>query len=128
VGNPASQPTLDRISQTLRAAAVDENGRERLERGRLDEELKGVGFGSLTAVKPAARPRTHELKRARERVKELRAAARAALRDAREAEDGADRAAREAETARDRARELRTEAERAATELSKAEEEVERLR
>jgi len=127
-GNAASQPTLDRISQTLRAAAVDETGREQLARGRLEEELKGVGFGSLTAVKPAARPRKDELKRARERVNELRAAARSAGRDAREAEAEADRAAREAESARERARDLRAEAERAATALSDAEAEAERLR
>ena len=127
-GNAATQPTLDRISQTLRAAAVDETGREQLARGRLEEELKGVGFGSLTAVKPAARPRKDELKRARERVNELRAAARSAGRDAREAEAEADRVAREAESARERARDLRAEAERAATALSDAEEEAERLR
>ena len=127
-GNAASPATLDRISQTLRAAAVDETGREQLARGRLDEDLTGVGFGSLTAVKPAARPRTDELKRARERVKELRAAARAALREAREAETEADRVARAADSARERARELRDEAERAATELSDAESEAERLR
>ena len=127
-GNAATQQTLDRISQTLRAAAVDETGREQLARGRLDEELKGIGFGSLTAVKPAARPRTDELKQARERVKELRATARTLGREARDAEMEAERAAREAERARGKAEEARVAAERAATEVAEAEAEVERLR
>jgi hypothetical protein len=127
-GNAATQATLDRISQTLRAAAVDETAREHLARGRLEDELKGVGFGSLSAVRPAARPRTDELKRARERVKELRAAAHAAGRAARDAEAEADRAAREATATRERAQALRADAERAATELNEAEAEAERLR
>src|SRR5215212_10728845 len=127
-GNAATQATLDRISQTLRAAAVDETAREQLARGRLEDELKGVGFGSLSAVKPAARPRTDELKRARERVKELREAARAAGRAARDAEAEAERVARDAAATRERAQALRANAERAATELSEAEAEAERLR
>jgi hypothetical protein len=120
-GHAASQTTLDRVSQTMRAAAVDEVGRELLARGRFDEELKGVGFGTLTAVKPAARPRTDELRAARERVKALRAEARRLASEAREAETEAARAERDAERARERAQAKREEADVAATKLADAE-------
>jgi hypothetical protein len=121
-GHAASPATLDRVSQTLRTGAVDERGRELLTRGRFDEELKGVGFGTLTAVEPAAaRPRTDELKAARERVKELRAEARRLAAEAREAETEAARLARDAEHARERAQAKREEADAAATKLADAE-------
>jgi hypothetical protein len=121
-GHAASPATLDRVSQTLRAAAVDEQARELLTRGRFDEELKGVGFGTLTAVKPAAaRPRTDELKAARDRVKELRVEARRLASEARETETEAARAERDAASARERAQAKREEAEAAATKLADAE-------
>jgi hypothetical protein len=121
-GHAASPGTLDRVSQTLRAAAVDEQARELLTRGRFDEELKGVGFGTLTAVKPvAARPRTDELKAARDRVKELRAEARRLSAEARDAATEAARAERDATSARERAQAKREEAEAAATKLADAE-------
>jgi hypothetical protein len=121
-GHAASQATLDRVSQTLRTAAVDETGRELLARGRFDEELKGAGFGTLTAVTPvAARPRTDELKAARERVKGLRAEARRLAAEARDAETEAARAERDAERARERAQAKREEADAAATKLADAE-------
>jgi hypothetical protein len=118
----ATQQTLDRVSQTLRAAAVDPQARPLLERGRIDEELTGAGFGSLTAVQPRARPRTDELKAERERVKELRARARELAREAREAETEADRLGREAARAREAADAKRAEADKVATELADAEE------
>ena len=127
-GHAASPATLDRVSQTLRAGAVDERGRELLTRGRFDEELKGVGFGTLTAVEPAARPRTDELKAARERVKELRAEARRLAAEAREAETEAARLERDAEHARERAQSKREEADAAATKLADAEAALSRRR
>jgi hypothetical protein len=120
-GHAASPATLDRVSQTLRTGAVDERGRELLTRGRFDEELKGVGFGTLTAVEPAARPRTDDLKAARERVKELRAEARRLAAEAREAETEAMRLERDAERAREHAQAKREEADAAATKLADAE-------
>ena len=49
---------LDRLGQTLRAAAIDETGpRACSKRGRLTEELKAVGFGPLEAVAAARAPR-----------------------------------------------------------------------
>jgi hypothetical protein len=121
-GHAASPATIDRVSQTLRAAAVDDVGRELLARGRFDEELKSAGFGTLTAVQPAAaRPRADELKAARERVKTLRAEARRLAAEARDAETDAARAEREAERAREQARAKREEADAAATRLADAE-------
>jgi hypothetical protein len=127
-GHAASQATLDRVSQTLRAAAVDETARELLERGRFEEELRGVGFGSLAAVQPAPRPRTDELRAAREHAKELRAEARRLAKEARDAEAEAERLEHEAARAREEAEAKRVEAERAATELAEAEAALERRR
>jgi hypothetical protein len=120
-GNAATPATLDRISQTLRTAATDDDGRELLARGRLDEELSGAGFGSLTAVKPVPRPRTDERKAARERVNALRAEARRLGKEARDAEGEADRLEREAGEARAAAREKREAADEVATQLADAE-------
>jgi hypothetical protein len=126
LGARATPHLLDRLSQTLRAAAVDPDARALLERGRLTEEVEAVGFGPLEAVTPVRR-RTDEVARAaRERVKDLRAEAK---RLAAEAAD-ADRAAREAERAaailRREADERHAEAERAATALAEAEESLRR--
>jgi hypothetical protein len=136
-GNAATQPTLERLSQTLRAAAVDDAGRGLLAHGRLDEELKGIGFGTLSAVSPAAarrppRPRHDELKHAREqardRVTALRSDARRLAKEARAAEADAARAEREAERARSEAAAHREHAERVETELAEAEAELDRLK
>jgi hypothetical protein len=124
VGHPATQPVLDRISQTLRAAAVDESSRAQLEHGRLLEEVAGGGFGSLVAVRPVPRPRTDELREARERVKELRGKAKALAREAREADAAASRAERDAERAREQAQAKNEEAARVATVLAEAEAEL----
>ncbi|MFL5927104.1 MAG: hypothetical protein ACJ77E_09225 [Gaiellaceae bacterium] len=120
----ATPALLDKLAQTLRAAAVDESSRGLLERGRLSEEVKAVGFGPLESVKPAKR-RTDELARAaRERVNALRGEARRLASEARDAERAADEAARTADRLRAEAREKREAADRAATELAAAEEAV----
>jgi hypothetical protein len=121
-GPRATPQLLDRLSQTLRTAAVDPEARTLLERGRLTEELKGVGFGGLEAVKPARR-RTDELARAaRERVKEMRAEAKRLAKEAADADRVAREAERTAETLRHDADERTAAAEQAATELAAAEE------
>jgi hypothetical protein len=120
-GNAATTATLDRVSRTLRTAAVDDAGRELLLRGRLDEELSMTGFGSLAGVRPARRPGTEERKAARERVNTLRAEARRLAKEAREAETEATRVERAAEDARAQADEKRREADAAATALAEAE-------
>ena len=122
LGDRASAATLDRVSQTLRAAAIDEAARPAL------EEVSGVGFGPLVAVRPQARPRIDELREARERIKELRAEARRLAREAREAEENAERAGREAERLREEAEGKRAAADEAATALAQAEETIGRRR
>ncbi len=122
LGDRATASVLDRLGQTLRAAAVDDLGRQLLERGRLTEPLAAVGFGPLEAVRPAARRRGDEIARAaRDRVTALRATARTLAAQARDAEE----AAREAEAAAailgEEAEQRRVEADRAARELDEAE-------
>jgi hypothetical protein len=122
LGNRATPPLLDRLGQTLRAASVDDEGRKLLERGRLTEELKAVGFGPLEAVKPARRRGDEVARAARERVAALRVEARALTVEARAAEEAAQQAAQAAELLVDEARQKRADAERAAAELAEAEE------
>ena len=113
LSNPAA---LDRLAQTLRAAAVDPSARPLLERGRLTEELSAVGFGPLEAVapKPARRSDDEVRRAARERVNQLRAETRRLDSEAREAESAAAALADEAGA-------KRAEADRAASELAEAE-------
>lgn len=122
LGAKATPALLDRLSQTLRAAAVDDEGRALLERGRLTEELKAVGFGPLEAVKPPKRRGDEVARAARERVTALRAEARRLTAAARDAERAADDAASAAEILREEAAQKRAEADEAAAELAEAEE------
>jgi hypothetical protein len=128
LGNRASASLLDRLGQTLRAAAVDDVGRALLERGRLTEELKAVGFGPLEAVKPARRRGDEVARAARERVSALRAEARVLDAEARAAEEAAQQARRAAELLAEESEQKRVEAERAATGLAEAEAELQTRR
>ena len=115
-GHSASVQTQNRISDTLRAAAVDDEGRELLAAGRLTKELEpGGGFDLLAAMAPAVAARAQERKgrdeqerkrdeererrrlvqEASRRVSDRRTEARAAEKEARAAEAAA-RKAREA--------------------------------
>jgi hypothetical protein len=122
LGERASPSLLDRLGQTLRAAAVDEVGRLLLERGRRTEELKAVGFGALEAVKPARRRSDEVGRAARERVTALRAEARALAAEARAADAAASQSRRAAELLAEEAAQKRADADRAASELAEAEE------
>jgi hypothetical protein len=117
----ATPPLLERLSQTLRAAAIDESSRTLLQRGRLTEELKSAGFGPLEAVAPSRRRGDEVARAARERVTTLRSEARRLTSEARAAEQAAADAARAAEILSDDAAEKRREAEQAAAELAEAE-------
>jgi len=46
-GHPASDESLQKVSDTLRAAALDEDVREQLAHGRLAKEASAAGFGPL---------------------------------------------------------------------------------
>jgi hypothetical protein len=106
VGRPASSAVIERIAGSLRAAAIDEQGRSVLKAGRLTGELEPAGFEALEGLRiPARRQskspdsgrRKHDLA---QKVRELERAVREAERDA----DRAEAAAVEARRAADRAR------------------------
>jgi len=121
LGTRATPALLDRLGQTLRAAAVDDEARVLLERGRLTDELKAVGFGPLEAVKPPRRRSDEVGRAARERVTALRAEARRLDGEAHDAELAAEQARQASAVLLAEAEQKRAEAERAATELSAAE-------
>jgi hypothetical protein len=125
-GRPATDATLERISTTLSAAAIDESVREALKAGRLDRELEPLGFDALAGMQVAPRParatdttvadrRKQEADERRRR--ERRARVHDLERDAREAERAADRAEADARKKREAADAARTAADRAASEL-----------
>ena len=129
----ASAATLNQIAESLRAAAISEDGREVLARGRFVQPMSSQGFeviGELAATAPPpARPDRRaaaraEQKRAKDALKEAKEQLRAAEHEAREAEREAERLTREAERARHRADEARAEVEAAASRVAEAEERV----
>lgn len=122
LGERSSATVLDRLGQTLRAAAVDDAGRALLERGRLTEELKAVGFGPLEAVRPARRRDDEVARAARDRVSALREQARALAAETRAADEAAEQARQAAEALAEEAAQKRADAGRAAKELAEAEE------
>ena len=93
--------TLQKLEQTLRAAAVDAEARELLERGRLTKELAPSGFGFAGMPAPPRRRSSSAAKKTKDEAAERRkrelAEARAALQ---EAQKRARAAEREAEKAR----------------------------
>ena len=127
-GTRATPTLLNRLAQTLRAAAVDDQGRLLLERGRLTEELKAVGFGPLEAVKQPRRRGDEVARAARERVSVLRAEARRLAAEAREADMAAGQAERARTILVEEAGEKRAAAELAAGELATAEDELRKRR
>jgi hypothetical protein len=107
-GQELSAATLERVADTLHAAALDDEAREQVVEGRLVRELRHVGLGGgLGLVAPAraaqpARPRTSGAKADREAAKDPRAAKAAAA--ARREQEAARKQARANE--RDAAREV----------------------
>jgi hypothetical protein len=121
LGDRATSQVLDRLSQTLRGAAVDPAVAASLAAGRLVEELHPVGFGPLEAVAPRRRRESPQAQAAeRERLKQLRAEARRLAAEAVRAAQAADEAEREAARLRREADMLEREAERAASALADA--------
>ncbi len=121
-GDRATSALLDKLSQTLRAAAIAPTARLLLERGRLTEELNAIGFGPLEAVKPAARRGDEVGRAARERVSALRAEARRLTAEAQEADHEVHEADHALQVLREEATQKRADAERVAIELAEAEE------
>lgn len=67
-GHPTSEATLERVSETLHAAVVDESLGRRVREGRLDKEEQATGFGfdnlpAAPAAKPVARATRNRTRR-----------------------------------------------------------------
>jgi len=117
-----SATVLERVGETLHAAALDGEARERVQQGRLEHELRHVGLGMgagdavATDTAPAPAPAKAD-KRAQERATRRRAAARqaaeAAEADARRQAERAAKALGAAERKRSRAAEALERAEAA---------------
>jgi hypothetical protein len=122
LGERATATLLDRLGQTLRAAAVDDEARMLLERGRLTDELNAVGFGPLEAVRPTRRRSDEVGRAARERVTALRAEARRLAGEAEDAELAAEQAERAHAILIEEAGQKQAQAQQAASELAEAEE------
>ena len=130
-GRSANSTVLDKISSTLRAAAVDEAGRSALRTGRLTGEVKSSGFDVFAglelpakASRRSAKPSDDELSERRRQKsereskrRELEEQARELAARAKEEAETAERAEREAVEARKTADKSRREAEGAAAKL-----------
>jgi hypothetical protein len=101
-GHALAQTKLEQVSETLHAAAIDEEARQQVREGCLERELRHVGLGSLGAADAGSR-RREAPRRARDRVAERRKAARQAEAAARRAAELADRTLRSAQQRRDSA-------------------------
>lgn len=137
-GHELSQTTLDRVADTLHAAAVDEDVRSQVKEGCLQKELRHAGLGGAGAVfgtAPAATPgkragrgrasSSTETEPAPERSKGSDRQRVRRLEAARKAESQARRAAQRAERELKQAQERR---DRAAAALSDADDELNRVR
>jgi hypothetical protein len=143
-GHELSETVVERVADTLHAAALDEGLREQVREGRLERELRHVGLGlgesPAPAAQPAVRPKREAAARAPAKARAEatagteprpsaaeRAAARAAEQERVAAERaGQERVQRERDEARKAARTAqsaaRRRAERAARALANAQE------
>jgi G:T/U-mismatch repair DNA glycosylase len=121
-----------RIADTLRAAAVDESGRELLQRGRLSDELEASGFGSFAGMELPARskaqvktekapPSPAVQRRREEKLRKLRERVTKAKREAAKAERAATRAEASLAEARHRVAQANESVRRAEVELGQGE-------
>jgi hypothetical protein len=134
------ETALNRVMQTLQAAAVSAEGRELLARGRFSGDLEATGFELLAplagqtasgrkrperkqpAGKTPARPRKRkQVETARTEVREARSSARGAEKELREAEREADRVRRDLARAEEKVEKRQAAAAEARTALERAE-------
>jgi hypothetical protein len=106
-GHELSPAIIERVADTLNAAALEDGAREQVRHGRLERELRHVGLGAaglpvLVAASPAKPPTTKPKPPAPE-LAAARKAARAAEADARRSAERAERALEVARRNRDRA-------------------------
>ena len=118
----SSETTLSRITGTLQAAAISDEGRELLARGRMTGDLEATGFDLLAPLAGGTRKRKRaapkkpapgkpqaerkRLEQARGRLREAQAAAKAAETKLRAAERDAAKASRDLEQAEKQLRDL----------------------
>jgi hypothetical protein len=123
----ASSSALGQIEQSLRAAAVSEDGRELLARGRFVKPLEaGLGFDAVAALAGDVKPRPRVSKADdRRRAQDALREARSALRDA---EASARDSVREVERLRAELRRAETAADEAQARVDAADRKVERAR
>ena len=133
------QGVLERVTGSLRAGSVSDEGRQLLKRGRLAEELQPPGFEALAGLAAPSGDRRRRqvsaqrgerrkaIAEARRRVKALRADEQELGKAAAAAERQAERAEREAAVLRETAERARAEVERAAEDRAAAEQELARL-
>jgi hypothetical protein len=143
-GHELSPTIIDRVSDTLQAAALDDDARVQVRDGRLERELRHVGLGMTpgaapararagrtTVAKPATKPKKDtkaERAAAEERAKasaKARSEARAAEREARRRVERATRVASIAHERRDNAAQALAEAEQALADAERAQSEAE---
>ena len=120
-----------RIAGTLRAAAIDPEGRGLLTQGRLSEELHSTGFGALAGMEIPPKPKPKEKtpqppspavqRRREERVRKLRDGVTKAKQDAAKAERAVSRAEASLAEARQKAIQAKESVSRAEAELEQAE-------
>jgi hypothetical protein len=140
-GHELSPTIIDRVSDTLHAAALDDEARVQVRDGRLERELRHVGLGAMGPV-PRAAPRpgkdkaveraaprpakdTAVIRAAAEERPKARAGARSAEREARRRAGRAVRAAEMARERRDRAVEALGAAEQALADADREQAEAE---
>jgi hypothetical protein len=133
-GQPPSQTILDRVSQTLEAAALDEHARAVVEAGCVERELQHIGLGSSGArgseeesssravQKRRERDRAEQTKTDRKAEQDARRIAERADRELSQAQQRRDDAANALAEAEDHLAQPRDRAERAADEHRQAEE------
>jgi hypothetical protein len=74
-GHELSASTIDRVAETVHAAALDDDARVHVRQGRLERELRHVGLGVGSAVAPgapAAQPAVRSAAKAKPRSRETR--------------------------------------------------------
>ncbi|MCW2951214.1 MAG: hypothetical protein JWQ48_384, partial [Conexibacter sp.] len=112
-GHDLSAATIGRVGETLHAAALDDDARAQVRDGRLERELRHVGFGAGAAAGPASVPEPAAEARAElERGERERARERAAEEQRRERERAAEAQAEVERRERERAAEAQAEVER----------------
>jgi hypothetical protein len=127
-GARAGTTVLDRVSETLQAAAVDPGVEADVRSGTLTREQRAASVGALEVEEPAPRRSPSRAAPSRERSAEARRAERTAGRRVARAEAARTRATERLERAREAMRERERELEAAERELEEASAALERAR